>query len=383
MGLLRIILALAVVVGHSTKTLFGYELIYATVSVQAFYVISGFYMALILNEKYTGPGSYKLFITNRFLRLFPTYWAIFGLSLLVGWLALISQNGGMLNNFAFLYHKLHKGSLIFFLLSNIFIFGQDLCFYLGINPETGRLFFTNNFWGTSPPQVNSVLVVPQAWSLSIELMFYVIAPFVVRRKLVTICAIIGASLACRVWLYSQGFNFDPWSYRFFPNELALFLSGAISYKMYRRIRLSKIPGYALVGCGLIPLAATLYFPYFIPGNLGWMKIFAYLFVLTLTLPFLFLLTGRVRFDRFIGELSYPIYLIHIMLITLFSIYLKQWSEYEKYRGLVACLGSILASVLIYLVLIRPLDAYRAKRIAKQAVRPQTSGVSLIPGQSNA
>jgi peptidoglycan/LPS O-acetylase OafA/YrhL len=114
-----------------------------------------------------------------------------------------------------------------------------------------------------------------------------------------------------------------------------------------------------------------------------MKIFAYLFVLTLTLPFLFLLTGRVRFDRFIGELSYPIYLIHIMLITLFSIYLKQWSEYEKYRGLVACLGSILASVLIYLVLIRPLDAYRAKRIAKQAVRPQTSGVSLIPGQSNA
>ena len=33
-------------------------------------------MALVLNEKYRGPGSYLLFITQRFFRLFPTYWLL-------------------------------------------------------------------------------------------------------------------------------------------------------------------------------------------------------------------------------------------------------------------------------------------------------------------
>jgi peptidoglycan/LPS O-acetylase OafA/YrhL len=39
-----------------------------------------FYMALILNEKYTGPGSCRLFFTNRVLRLYPAYWRVVILS---------------------------------------------------------------------------------------------------------------------------------------------------------------------------------------------------------------------------------------------------------------------------------------------------------------
>jgi peptidoglycan/LPS O-acetylase OafA/YrhL len=38
-------------------------------------MISGFYMALVLNGRY-GTGSYSLFITNRPLRLFPVYWVL-------------------------------------------------------------------------------------------------------------------------------------------------------------------------------------------------------------------------------------------------------------------------------------------------------------------
>lgn len=40
-------------------------------------------MALILNEKYKGPGSYYLFITNRFLRLLPAYWVVLALTVLM------------------------------------------------------------------------------------------------------------------------------------------------------------------------------------------------------------------------------------------------------------------------------------------------------------
>src|ERR1041384_5510881 len=77
MGTIRTLLALAVALFHSYGIFSGHQTMTGgTTSVQSFYIISGFYMALILNEKYRpGPGSYKLFITSRFLRIFPVYWA--------------------------------------------------------------------------------------------------------------------------------------------------------------------------------------------------------------------------------------------------------------------------------------------------------------------
>src|SRR5688572_10026095 len=75
MGILRLLLALAVVVAHcpTSTTLQGWVLP-GSIAVQAFYVISGFYMALVLNEKYTFEGSTKLFYQQRYLRLAPMYW---------------------------------------------------------------------------------------------------------------------------------------------------------------------------------------------------------------------------------------------------------------------------------------------------------------------
>src|SRR6267154_1532992 len=75
MGLLRLIFALFVLIYHcgqfdSIGFMQGPE------AVQSFYIISGFYMGLILNEKYVTANSYKLFISNRFLRIFPTYWIV-------------------------------------------------------------------------------------------------------------------------------------------------------------------------------------------------------------------------------------------------------------------------------------------------------------------
>src|SRR5438093_7095325 len=74
MGMFRFLLALSVVIAH-TKAIYGYELIGGYLSVNSFFIISGFYMAFILNEKYIGKNSsYRLFITNRFLRIYPIYW---------------------------------------------------------------------------------------------------------------------------------------------------------------------------------------------------------------------------------------------------------------------------------------------------------------------
>src|SRR5260370_42618312 len=74
MGFVRILLGISIVFSHAGKP-FGYDMIPTKTAIQAFFIISGFYMALILNEKYASQkNSYKLFITNRFLRIFPLYW---------------------------------------------------------------------------------------------------------------------------------------------------------------------------------------------------------------------------------------------------------------------------------------------------------------------
>ena len=98
MGLLRVLLALSVVAAHSTPIL-GTSLVGGRVAVQTFFILSGFYMALVLDGKYRGRGSYRTFLQQRFLRLFPAYWFVLVLALLywltvslisgqsVGWLA--------------------------------------------------------------------------------------------------------------------------------------------------------------------------------------------------------------------------------------------------------------------------------------------------------
>jgi peptidoglycan/LPS O-acetylase OafA/YrhL len=76
MGILRTLLAIGVLICHSSPV-FGISSMGGEDAIKAFFIISGFYMSLILNEKYTGiENSYKLFITNRLLRLYPLYFSI-------------------------------------------------------------------------------------------------------------------------------------------------------------------------------------------------------------------------------------------------------------------------------------------------------------------
>jgi peptidoglycan/LPS O-acetylase OafA/YrhL len=235
MGFLRFILAVTVVIAHSGP-IFGYYFVGGVVAVQAFYIISGFYMSLILNEKYTGKNSYKLFITNRLLRLYPIYWVIAGLMVILSCMYSIKTKG---NNFGFLQlynlylNKMNFSTIIFLIFSNVFIFFQDVVMFLSINLSTGLLEFTKNFWDVEQP-LYPFLLIRQTWTLGIELMFYIIAPFIVRKNKKVIFSLIFLSLILRgILMYKFGLRNDPWNYRFFPTELVFFLLGNISYKIYK------------------------------------------------------------------------------------------------------------------------------------------------------
>jgi peptidoglycan/LPS O-acetylase OafA/YrhL len=76
-GLLRILLAISVFCAHS-RPLGSLRWLSGDLAVESFFVISGFYMQLILSTKYTkerlGNTWVWQFYKARYLRLLPVYW---------------------------------------------------------------------------------------------------------------------------------------------------------------------------------------------------------------------------------------------------------------------------------------------------------------------
>jgi peptidoglycan/LPS O-acetylase OafA/YrhL len=142
MGVLRLFLALSVVDYHG-RNLLGFPLLMPDLSVQAFYMISGFYMALVLHEKYQpGKATYFDFISNRFLRIFPSYFLVLLLTIAllltcvwyygrsIGPYILWSQN----------WAQLDWSAKFFLVLSHLGLFGQDAYPFLGLNAQGGLRF---------------------------------------------------------------------------------------------------------------------------------------------------------------------------------------------------------------------------------------------------
>ena len=361
MGLIRFILAITVVIAHSGP-IFGLSFVGGKIAVQAFFIISGFYMALILKEKYVGTnGSYALFITNRFLRLYPIYWTVLLLTILYSVALVLYSHGtnyGRLSSYSDNFNNIHVGSLLFLIGTNLVIFLQDLVMFLGLDTATGHLFFTSNFQETDP-RLHGFLLLPQAWTISIELGFYLIAPFLVRRKARTILVLILVSFMLRATLARSGFENDPWSHRFFPSELAFFLLGIISYHLYvklRRVEIRKVY-LTLIWSGV--LGVTVCFSLFpIPH-----KYEIYMCMFFISLPFVFLLTKKWKYDAYIGELSYPIYISHLLILSCM-----------KTLGLPKFLGAGLTLTVLTVLFSILLNEFVAKRIEKRRqgrIRPST------------
>lgn len=254
-------------------------------------------MTLILKEKYIGKNSsYKLFISNRLLRLLPIYWIVLLFVIIAALISFYSSEGTkMIGMEAYLanFSNLNIGSFVFLVFTNIFLLFQDVVMFMGIDITDGSLFFTPNYRETSP-QLHEFLLVPQAWTIGIEITFYLIAPFIVRRNLRFIYILIIASIFLRVCLYLYGLKNDPWNYRFFPTELLFFLLGVVGYNIYKNLpkNLNLTSLYSIL-VGIFVL--TFIYDFFeFPG-----KIYLYLFIFFLAIPFIFNLTKKWRTDRWI------------------------------------------------------------------------------------
>jgi peptidoglycan/LPS O-acetylase OafA/YrhL len=299
MGLLRFLLAIAVLARHPGPVL-GLNLGDGRIAVQSFFMISGFHMALVLNEKYVPPQStYALFLGNRALRLFPAYLLVLFLTLAAFVTGLWTPAG----NFGFATASGHALlpplTWLVIGLSNLLILGQDLFMFLGISPGDGHLQFTAHY-KTASPAPWQFLLIPQAWSVSIELMFYAVAPFLVRRRPNIILAIMLASLGVRILMYAKFHLYrDPWSDRFFPSEIFFFMAGALGYRAYLKTSDCGNAHRPLLWALWMLVILTLLFITRL-GDL-WAGLVVYPLI-AVSIPLLFTLTRGFRLDRMIGEL---------------------------------------------------------------------------------
>jgi len=266
--LLRVLLALAVVLGHA-KLLSGTEwpafpFNLADAAVDCFFVVSGF----LITGSYERTHGLLAFYVRRIFRLYPMYLFIV-LAQTVAMLTLLP--GGMFSEpYATLRYVASNAVLANFLQYDI----------------GGVLHGLRN------PGIN-----PSLWTLKIEIGFYLIVPAVyvaVRRWGWSVLALIFAvSVAYAVTLRHFG---DPRLAKQLPGQMQFFVAGMALYLYGGRIRVS--PWISACVIALFLMAWTYIEP--IPDGIRPVLVAAFVFCAALNTP-----PARLRTD-----LSYSVYLVH-------------------------------------------------------------------------
>ena len=354
MGLLRFILAVCVVASH-TGPFLGIKWMEGSNAVVAFFIISGFYMSLILNEKYTGEkSSYGLFIGNRLLRLMPIYYTILIAHLILCGISFIC-NDDALSLQGYIDHgsELHFNGWVLMIFCNLFILGQDTLYYLHLSNDNGLIWSVKD----GLPTTWLILIMP-AWTLSIELFFYLIAPFILRvqkRIIITFILVLSLMVYCRI----MGADLGDITKSQFVSYLIYFLAGGIAWLLYKKIKQADISKSICKIIFIIYLCCLFAFPYLFPANEMQIQLF---YVITfLTVPFIFFLTKNWKWDAIIGEYSYPVYITHIMVNDI----LKFFGIDKAGHAALNLLITVAISYLLIRLIAEPVERFRQMRLQKQ------------------
>ena len=214
MGVLRLLLALTVLNWHYPVTPYYYNFIFSRAAVFVFMMISGFYIAMVLNEKYGASTSGILtFYGNRVLRLMPPYWvALVGCILFepTAWFDRLS---------------------LWFQVNDVLLFPQGLWANL-----------------TLTPAASGGLHLAQMFTVALEIMFYALAPFILFRGTRVLAGLFGATAALNGALWILGVDPVAWQYEFFSVNADVFphRSAGVSF-LFGREGLAAIGAHRLRG----------------------------------------------------------------------------------------------------------------------------------------
>lgn len=351
MGLIRVALALAVLFTHLPAPPF--KVLGGGLAVQCFFIVSGFYMALILDAKYRSRTA--LFYSNRVLRLAPTYFVLMALSAIA-----LFGFGASATASPDLFRQAFSSPLPALVLGfeNLVVVGQELLFWFRLD-EAGLHFDAG---GALPTETSSVawqaLLVPQSWSLSMELVFYALAPWLARQSTPVLLGLAAASIGLRLLGYALPVDYGIWQGRLFPTALFLFLLGMLAHRLLLT-RAALAPAALRLAITAALLALIVGYPRLgLPNEPARWLMYG---LMALALPFVFSQWRGHRADRWLGELSYPIYLGHLLVVGVVLTY-----ELPN-PGWTAIGLTLVLAVALQLLIEGPLDRWRQRRAERAAI----------------
>lgn len=333
MGMLRFFLALSVISVHAGTSVFGLHGFVGQYAVDFFFVISGFFMAMVLNTRYKESDPIHFYL-NRALRLLPTYYIGLLLAFVISYSDIVQFFG-----------QLDGGAKLFYLIQNLFLLGQDASYLVCSHQAAG---------GCADPI--GMTMNPPTWSLSVECIFFIAAPFIVKSpKRTYLMLLIGAIYAAA--LHRIAFpiesvdglrNSGAYSLNmyFYPASFIFFGGGALGYHLSQR---KSAPPY----WPLAFLALILSFSYTVMP--AW-----HMMLIALMVPVLFNYTRNNRLDRLLGDVTYPAYIYHFPILVLLTPLAR---SHPQYFNLVS-LGSMVALLaagsgyLSHTVIENRINAYR-------------------------
>ncbi|OMH34781.1 acyltransferase [Motiliproteus sp. MSK22-1] len=322
-GLLRLLLAVMVLIGH----LFWIS-DFGRYAVFGFYILSGYLMTLVMHESYgySRAGQYR-FGVNRFLRLYPGYW----FACLVSILLIVSVGQETTNVVS---KSLSLPPDIFSVLANLTM----------VFPS----FFPNHI---------SPRLSPATWALTIELFYYFLIALGISKTRGRTVLWVVVSVVYVAFTYVMDFY---WHSRYFavPAGSLPFSIGAFLFFLAKDYRLDSQVFRSVLNTKVlfILVLANAVSGALLSGDEENTLVVELLFYGNLTFSSLLILSlikgGRLvviprSLDKFLGDFSYPIYLMHWQIGVLVPVILYGKSASMKQ----AISGSelMLTAVLILLI----------------------------------
>lgn len=288
MGYIRFLLAAIVLVSHSGG---GIPAMSAESAVEAFFVISGYYMALTFETHYLGAGGIWKFYLSRYIRLYPLYFmGLITMLAIAETASALHWDIDSIRSFAY-FTRPQDGVQHIAVWS---LFFQDI---LSIDPARA--------WA---------LPLPQAWSISAELIFYLLTPalLMIKNRLL----IVGAALlfAFKYFLLHK-YSFNSAYFPFYA-QLGYFVLGMLVYRVRYALTFNrKTTLYLGFAFTAVSISRTdLSFESMIIPAFPMLHVFM-IALLCVAIPSLTQQFQSRRATMF-GDMSYGVYILHITIIGL-------------------------------------------------------------------
>jgi len=266
-GYYRLLLAVMVLFSHCGLKLPNYN--QGVTAVVSFLIISGYVITKLISAKFPSKSDIKLFYVDRSLRLFPQF--------------------------------------IFYMIVTTCLY----LFFDGTSKVNATQILVNftmiplNFFAV---YFNEYIIVPQSWSLGLEMQFYLLIPLILLSKRKALIA--SLSLMLFIPAYLGLINTDYFGYRMITGTLFIFLLGSMMASNEVK------PLAILYSFSFIMLLFSL-------NDKGLSQEFnkEVLSGIIIGVPVVWILFKaniKSSFDRLAGDLSYGVYLNHLMFFYFYS-----------------------------------------------------------------